>query len=48
MGLYDTKIDQLGNIDAAYNNYHVRQLVYDDDCFNNTCGETVGNCSLIL
>ncbi len=37
MGLYDTKIDQLGNIDAAYNNYHVRQLVYDDDCFNNTC-----------
>ena len=37
MGIYDTKIDQLGNIDAAYNNYHVRQLVYDDDCFNNTC-----------
>ena len=37
MSIYDTKIDQIGNIDAAYNNYHIRQLVYNDDCFNNKC-----------
>ena len=37
MGIYDTKIDQVGNIDAAYNNYHIRQMVYKDECFNNKC-----------
>ena len=37
MSIYDAKIDQIGNIDAAYNNYHIRQLVYNDECFNNKC-----------
>ena len=37
MGIYDAKIDQIGNIDAAYNNYHIRQLVYNDECFNKKC-----------
>ncbi len=39
MSIYDTKIDQIGNIDAAYSNYHIRQMIYNDECFNNKCDD---------
>jgi hypothetical protein len=43
MGIYDTKIDQIGNIDAVYNNYHVRKMIYNDDCYNNRCRDESGH-----
>ena len=32
MGIYDAKIDEIGNIDAVYNNYNIRKYLYNDEC----------------
>ena len=37
MGIYDAKIDEIGNIDAVYNNYNLRKFLYNDECYNNKC-----------
>jgi len=37
MGIYDAKIDEIGNIDAVYNNYNIRKYLYNDECYNNKC-----------
>lgn len=38
MSIYDAKVDQIGNIDAVYNNYLVRKFLYNDEYYNNRGG----------
>ena len=35
MGYYNTRMEQMGNIDAIFNNYNVRKFLYRDEYFNN-------------
>ena len=44
MSIYDAKVDQIGNIDAVYNNYLIRKFLYNDEYYNNRGG---GNQSAI-
>jgi hypothetical protein len=35
MGYYNTRMEQMGNIDSVFNNYTLRKFIYRDEYFNN-------------
>jgi len=39
MGYYNTRMEQMGNIDSVFNNYTLRKFIYRDEYFNNASEE---------